>query len=107
MWGIGNDEVSTRRLWNTGKYRGRSKERATEVPTLVSDHDSEMTIAKPLCTPITETDASVELALLDGGSFIGDLSKIHADVENRKFRLYDWAFYISHQGRHILWDLGI
>ncbi|RYO62665.1 hypothetical protein AA0116_g4376 [Alternaria tenuissima] len=52
------------------------------------------------------TDACVELALLDGGSFLGDLSRMHAG-ENGTFRMYNWAFYVSHQGRHILWDLGL
>jgi hypothetical protein len=50
--------------------------------------------------------AFVELSLLDGGSFIGDLSRMHAG-ESGTFRMYNWAFYISHQGRHILWDLGL
>jgi hypothetical protein len=55
---------------------------------------------------LPHTDAYVELALLDGGSFIGDLSRMHAG-ESGSFRMYNWAFYISHQGRHILWDLGL
>ncbi|OAL44018.1 Metallo-hydrolase/oxidoreductase [Pyrenochaeta sp. DS3sAY3a] len=55
---------------------------------------------------LPQTDAFVELSLLDGGSFIGDLSRMHAGEEG-KFRMYNWAFYISHRGRHILWDLGL
>lgn len=55
---------------------------------------------------LPHTDACVELALLDGGSFLGDLSRMHAG-ENGTFRMYNWAFYVSHQGRHILWDLGL
>ena len=52
------------------------------------------------------TDAFVQLSLLDGGSFIGDLSRMHAG-QTGTFRMYNWSFYISHQGRHILWDLGL
>jgi hypothetical protein len=55
---------------------------------------------------LPHTDAYVELALLDGGSFVGDLSRMHAG-ERGSFRMYNWAFYIAHQGRHILWDLGL
>jgi hypothetical protein len=55
---------------------------------------------------LPQTDAYVELSLLDGGSFIGDLSKVHAGASG-KYRMYNWAFYISHQGRHLLWDLGL
>jgi hypothetical protein len=55
---------------------------------------------------LPQTDAYVELSLLDGGSFIGDLSKVHAGASG-KYRMYNWAFYISHRGRHLLWDLGL
>jgi hypothetical protein len=62
---------------------------------------------EPSCAALPDTDAHIELSLLDGGSFIGDLSRIHAGVGDVKFRMYNWAFYISHNGRHILWDLGL
>jgi hypothetical protein len=55
---------------------------------------------------LPHTDACVKLALLDGGSFLGDLSRMHAG-ESGTFRMYNWAFYISHKGRHVLWDLGL
>jgi len=55
---------------------------------------------------LPQTDAYAELSLLDGGSFIGDLSKVHAGASG-KYRMYNWAFHISHQGRHLLWDLGL
>lgn len=55
---------------------------------------------------LPHTDAFVKLTLLDGGSFLGDLSRMHAG-ESGTFRMYNWAFYISHPGRHILWDLGL
>ncbi|KAH7124142.1 beta-lactamase-like protein [Dendryphion nanum] len=66
-----------------------------------------MTVAQLRCAPLPETDAYVHLSLLDGGSFVGEKSKLHAGVANGKFRMYNWAFYISHHGRHILWDLGL
>lgn len=66
-----------------------------------------MAKSTPLRTgDLPHTDAYVELSLLDGGSFIGDLSKVHAGA-NGKYRMYNWAFHISHRGRHILWDLGL
>ncbi|KAL7771223.1 hypothetical protein CFE70_001166 [Pyrenophora teres f. teres 0-1] len=52
------------------------------------------------------TDAFVQLSLLDGGSFVADMSRMHAG-QTGTFRMYNWAFYISHQGRHVLWDLGL
>jgi hypothetical protein len=55
---------------------------------------------------LPQTDAYVELSLLDGGSFIGDLSKVHAGASG-KYRMYNWAFHISHNGKHFLWDLGL
>ncbi|KAH7564333.1 hypothetical protein BM1_01380 [Bipolaris maydis] len=55
---------------------------------------------------LPSTDAFVSLSLLDGGSFIADLSRMHAGGSGT-FRMYDWAFYISHKGRHVLWDLGL
>ena len=55
---------------------------------------------------LPHTDASVQLSLLDGGSFLGDIGRMHAG-ESGTFRMYNWAFYISHLGRHILWDLGL
>jgi hypothetical protein len=55
---------------------------------------------------LPQTDAYVELSLLDGGSFIGDWSKVHAGASG-KYRMYNWAFHIFHQGKHLLWDLGL
>lgn len=55
---------------------------------------------------LPHTDAYVELSLLDGGSFIGDLSKVHAGASG-KYRMYNWAFHLSHGGKHMLWDLGL
>ncbi|KAH9874009.1 hypothetical protein IAQ61_004637, partial [Plenodomus lingam] len=55
---------------------------------------------------VPQTDAFVELSLLDGGSFLADLSRMH-EGESGTFRMYNWAFYISHKGRHVLWDLGL
>jgi hypothetical protein len=55
---------------------------------------------------LPQTEAYVDLSLLDGGSFIGDLSKVHAGASG-KYRMYNWAFLISHQGTHSLWDMGL
>lgn len=57
-------------------------------------------------TSLPHTEAYVELHLLDGGSFIADLEKVHANTSG-KFRMYNWAFQVSHQNEHILWDLGL
>ncbi|EAT87915.1 hypothetical protein HBI56_092930 [Parastagonospora nodorum] len=66
-------------------------------------------MAKDKETPsssLPHTRAHVKLSLLDGGSFIGDLDKVHAGASG-KYRMYNWAFYIEKQGRHMLWDLGL
>tara|TARA_R110002003_G_scaffold206_23_gene15894 strand:+ start:10091 stop:10462 length:372 start_codon:yes stop_codon:yes gene_type:complete len=60
----------------------------------------------PANCDLPHTDAYVELSLLDGGSFIGDWSKVHAGASG-KYRMYNWAFLISHHGRYLLWDLGL
>jgi hypothetical protein len=62
--------------------------------------------ARPKTCRLPKTEACVNLCLLDGGSFIGDLSKVHAGATG-KYRMYNWAFHISHRGRHMLWDLGL
>lgn len=46
------------------------------------------------------------LCLGNGGSFMGDLIRMHAG-ESGLFRMYNWAFYVSHLGKHILWDLEL
>lgn len=65
-----------------------------------------MTNANSRRRSLPYTDGFVDISLLDGGSFIADLNRLHAG-ENGSFRMYNWAFHISHQGRHILWDLGL
>jgi len=60
----------------------------------------------PSSSSLPHTCAHVKLSLLDGGSFIGDLDKVHAGASG-KYRMYNWAFYIEKQGRHMLWDLGL
>jgi hypothetical protein len=62
--------------------------------------------AQPKTYNLLKTESYVDLCLLDGGSFIGDLSKVHAGATG-KYRMYNWAFHISHRGRHLLWDLGL
>ena len=60
----------------------------------------------PTKPDLPATNAFVDLSLLDGGSFIADLSLMHAG-QSGTFRMYNWAFYIAHGGRHVLWDLGL
>lgn len=66
--------------------------------------------AKPIeWLPLPETNGSVKLQLLDGGSFIANYAVLHAGVKDESFRMYNWAFHIFHHAtnRHILWDLGL
>lgn len=66
--------------------------------------------AKPMeWLPLPETNGSVELQLLDGGSFIANYTFLHAGAKDESFRMYNWAFHILHRAtnRHILWDLGL
>ncbi|KAJ4345459.1 uncharacterized protein N0V89_011590 [Didymosphaeria variabile] len=58
-------------------------------------------------SPIPQTKAFVGLSLLDGGSFIASTNLLHADASNAKFRMYNWAFCISHGDERIVWDLGL
>ncbi|KAF4545863.1 uncharacterized protein LTHEOB_4515 [Lasiodiplodia theobromae] len=52
---------------------------------------------------------TVQLRLLDGGSFVAEEDKLHAGAPNNRFRMYDWAFHVHHPAtdRHVLWDLGV
>lgn len=55
------------------------------------------------------TKASLQLQLLNGGSFTASTSKLHAGIKEEEFRMYNWAFYIHSpaRNRHVLWDLGM
>lgn len=64
-------------------------------------------IANMPVSHIPQSSAFVGLSLLDGGSFIADTDKLHADVRNTKFRMYNWAFFISHGNERVVWDLGL
>ncbi|KAH7050029.1 beta-lactamase-like protein [Macrophomina phaseolina] len=59
--------------------------------------------------PLPHSDASVQLRLLDGGSLMAEMNKLHQGAPNYRFRMYDWAFHIFHPklDRHVLWDVGI
>ncbi|KAG9381998.1 hypothetical protein A1F94_007652 [Pyrenophora tritici-repentis] len=83
--------------WDVIRYIG------TSFLDTYQDFILEMSTAK---LELPHTDAFVQLSLLDGGSFVADLSRMHAG-QTGTFRMYNWAFYISHQGRHVLWDLGL
>ncbi|KAL2010983.1 hypothetical protein VTN00DRAFT_3701 [Thermoascus crustaceus] len=58
--------------------------------------------------PLPEGDSHCKLYLLDGSSLIASESRLHANVEERFFRLYNWAFLVTaSDGRHVLhahWD---
>ncbi|KAJ5384539.1 hypothetical protein N7517_002450 [Penicillium concentricum] len=64
-------------------------------------------MANQIRLPIT--DAYVHVQLLNGGSMTAEYHKLHAGEPAKKFRLYNWAFYIYHptSRRHIIWDLGL
>lgn len=59
--------------------------------------------------PLPDTKSHVNLEALDGGSFTGDYTFLHADVKSQPFRMYNFAFHVTHPGtgRHIMWDLGL
>lgn len=52
---------------------------------------------------------SVEVQLLDSGSFTANLDVVHAGSAPIPYRCYSWVFYIYHKtsGKHILWDVGL
>ncbi|KAM5357687.1 hypothetical protein ACJZ2D_016015 [Fusarium nematophilum] len=55
------------------------------------------------------SNGSVQVQLLDGGSFTANYDMLHAGAPSTPFRCYSWAFYIYHEpsGRHVLWDAGL
>jgi len=59
--------------------------------------------------PLPQTTGSVEVQILDGGSFMGNYNVIHSNCSSKPFRCHSWVFYIHHKssGRHILWDVGL
>ena len=59
--------------------------------------------------PPPENVGSVELELLDGGSFTATYDVLHAHSPATPFRMYSWCFHIHHppSGRHIVWDVGL
>ncbi|KAL1620812.1 hypothetical protein SLS56_009479 [Neofusicoccum ribis] len=58
---------------------------------------------------LPQSVSEVEVRLLDGGSFMAELDKLHAGAGKDRFRMYNWAFHIYHAkaNRHVLWDLGM
>lgn len=72
-----------------------------------SSRDSQSTGAKIPCAALPDSASHVHLSLLDGGSFMAETGKLHAGVKDERFRMYNWAFCISHKDRHVLWDLGM
>lgn len=58
---------------------------------------------------IPQSTASVDVRILDGGSFTANLEVVHANSPSVPYRCHSWVFYIYHKqsGRHILWDVGL
>jgi len=58
---------------------------------------------------LPETNASVDVSILDGGRITGASSIMHADCEPKDIPMGCWVFYISHpkSGKKVLWDVGI
>lgn len=67
------------------------------------------TLSKMDSPPLPRASGNVEVHLLNGGSFMADTEKINAGCQNRRFRLYNWAFAIYHKesDRKLIWDLGL
>ncbi|POR33566.1 Uncharacterized protein TPAR_06261, partial [Tolypocladium paradoxum] len=65
--------------------------------------------ASQTARPLPPSTGSVEVQLLDGGSFTGNLDVVHARSPSVPYRCHSWAFYIHHKpsGRHLLWDVGL
>lgn len=61
------------------------------------------------CPALPETEAHVDLQLLNGGSFTGTWDTINSGAKADEFRLYNWCFFIYSRAkdRRILWDLGL
>ncbi len=59
--------------------------------------------------PLPQSTGSVELQILDGGSFSANFEVVHADSASKPFKCHSWVVYIHHKptGRHILWDVGL
>lgn len=57
---------------------------------------------------LPQTDAHVEVSILDGGGMLGHLKHFHEGQEG-DLPMSSWAIYIHHppSGRHLLWDVGL
>ena len=55
------------------------------------------------------TDAYVDVAILDGGGMIGSSSIMHAEGPPTEINMSCWVFYINHPptGKKVIWDVGI
>lgn len=59
--------------------------------------------------PLPQSEGSVEIQVLDGGSFTANYDVVHAKSPSRPFQCHSWVFYIHHKpgGRHMIWDVGL
>jgi hypothetical protein len=59
--------------------------------------------------PLPKASGSVEVQVLDGGSFTANYAVVHADTASSPFRCHSWVFYIHHRPneRHVIWDVGL
>jgi hypothetical protein len=60
-------------------------------------------------SPFPQTDAFVDVTILNGGGMLGHSSIMHADEPPRDVPMGNWSFYIVHpkSQKKIMWDLGI
>jgi hypothetical protein len=57
---------------------------------------------------LPQTEAHVEISILDGGGMVGLLKPFHEGQEG-DLPMSSWTIYIHHppSGRHLLWDVGL
>lgn len=72
-------------------------------------HAIQMAMSDTAACSLPQPDSAVEVRLLDGGSFMAEMDKLHAGAGKDRFRMYNWAFHIfsPKKNRHVLWDLGM
>lgn len=59
--------------------------------------------------PLPPSTGSVEVQILDGGSFTANFEVMRAGSPSEPFKCHSWVFYIYHKpsGRRILWDIDL
>jgi hypothetical protein len=72
-------------------------------------HEATATMAIEVL-PLPQTEAYVDVSILNGGGMLGRSSIIHADEENpHDMEMSCWVFYIYHptSGKKAIWDVGV